>query len=143
MEFLQVEMGIYFLERCFKMVRYQMSHCYVCSKSKTNIKKWYLDDFRANNFPALNKKDPVVVKCYINYWNHVRLVSCELNINFRLDCPVLSCPLSHPFPHQESLGLKNKEGAGKKLFDFRHPSPLQPRPLEFPYLTFTQLSLAL
>ena len=47
------------VERCFKMVRYQMSHCYFCSKSKTNINKWYLEDFRANNFPALNKKDPV------------------------------------------------------------------------------------
>ena len=59
MELLQVEMGIYSLEMCYKMVRYQMSHCYVSSKSKTNIKKWYLEDFRANNFPALNKKDPV------------------------------------------------------------------------------------
>ena len=38
-----------------------MSHCYVCSKIKTNIKKWYLEDYRANNFPALNKKDHVSI----------------------------------------------------------------------------------
>ena len=37
-----------------------MSHCYLWSKSKTNMKKWHLENFIADNFLALNKKDPVV-----------------------------------------------------------------------------------
>ena len=37
-----------------------MSHYYLCSKTKTNMKKWYFGDFRAIYFPALNKKDPVL-----------------------------------------------------------------------------------
>ena len=37
-----------------------MSYCYLCSKSKTTMKKWYFECFIADYFPALNKKDPVV-----------------------------------------------------------------------------------
>ena len=39
LEHLQVNMGIYHLEMCFKFVRYQMPHCYLCSKSRTNMEK--------------------------------------------------------------------------------------------------------
>ena len=49
------------LKMYFKLVWYQMSHCYLCSKSKTNMKKWYFGDFRAIYFLALNKKDPVLL----------------------------------------------------------------------------------
>ena len=60
MELLLVDLGIYHLKMHFKVVRYQMSHCYLCSKSKTNMKKWYFECFIPDYFPALNKKDPVV-----------------------------------------------------------------------------------
>ena len=42
-----------------KVVRYQMSHYYLCSKSKTIMKKSYCEFFIADYFPTLNKKDPV------------------------------------------------------------------------------------
>ena len=66
MELLQVEIGIYHLKMHLKVVRYQMSHYYLCSKSKTTMKKSYIEYFIADNFPTLNKKDPVVVKTQIN-----------------------------------------------------------------------------
>ena len=37
-----------------------MSHYYLCSKSKTIMKKSYFEYFIADYFPTLNKKDPVV-----------------------------------------------------------------------------------
>ena len=63
MELLQVDMGIYHLKIHFKVVRIQMSHCYLCSKTKTNMKKWDFGYFIADYFPALNKKDPVFTWC--------------------------------------------------------------------------------
>ena len=36
-----------------------MSHCYLSSKSKNNMKKRYFEYFIADYFPTLNKKDPV------------------------------------------------------------------------------------
>ena len=59
MELVQVDMGIYHLKMHFKLVRQQISHCYLCSWSKTNMKKGYFEYFIADYFPALNKKDPV------------------------------------------------------------------------------------
>ena len=38
-ELLQVEIGIYLLKMHFKVVRHQMSHCYLSSKSKNNMRK--------------------------------------------------------------------------------------------------------
>ena len=52
-------MGIYNLKMHLKVVRYQMSHFYLCSKSKTIMKKSYFVYFIADYFPTLNKKDPV------------------------------------------------------------------------------------
>ena len=59
MELFQVEMEIYHLKMHFKMVRHQMSHCYLSSKSKNNMRKWYFESFIADNFWSFNKKDPV------------------------------------------------------------------------------------
>ena len=59
MELLQVDMGIYYSKMHFKVVRYQMSHCYLYFNYKNNIKKWYLEYFIVDYFPTLNKKDPV------------------------------------------------------------------------------------
>ena len=59
MELLLVDMDIYYSKMHFKVVRYQMSHCYLCSKSKTNMKKWYFDHFTANSYLSFNEKDPV------------------------------------------------------------------------------------
>ena len=42
---LQVEIGIYHLKMHLKVVRYQMSHYYLCSKSKTIMKKSYCEFF--------------------------------------------------------------------------------------------------
>ena len=56
MELPQVEMGIHHLKMHFQVVRYQMSHCYLCSESKTNMKKLYFEYFTAYYFPTLNKK---------------------------------------------------------------------------------------
>ena len=44
-ELLQVDVAIYHLEICLKLVRYQMPHCFFCSKSKTNLNKWYFNHF--------------------------------------------------------------------------------------------------
>ena len=60
MELLQVEIDIGQLKMHLKVVRYQMSHYYLCSKSKTIMKKSYFEYFIADYFPTLNKKDPVV-----------------------------------------------------------------------------------
>ena len=38
-ELLQVNMGFKHFEICFKLVRYQIPQCYLCSKFKTNMKK--------------------------------------------------------------------------------------------------------
>ena len=62
LEHLQVDMGIYHLEMCFKFVRYQMPHCYLCSKSRTNMEKWYFKHFIANSYLSFNKKDLVLNK---------------------------------------------------------------------------------
>jgi len=61
MKLLQVEMEIYHLKMHFKVVRHQMSHCYLSSKSKNNMRKWYFESFIADNFWSFNKKDPVVL----------------------------------------------------------------------------------
>ena len=39
-----------------------MSHCYLSSKSKNNMRKWYFDSFIADNFWSFNKKDPVEIE---------------------------------------------------------------------------------
>ena len=39
-----------------------MSHYYLCSKSKTIMKKSYFEHFTADYFPTLNKKDPVYLR---------------------------------------------------------------------------------
>ena len=62
MDLLQVHMGIYHLKIHFKVVRHQMSHCYLSSKSKNNTRKWYFEYFIADYFPTLNKKDPVLIR---------------------------------------------------------------------------------
>ena len=59
MELLQVEMEIYHLKMHFKVVKHQMSQCYLSSKSKNNRRKGYFEYFIADYFPTLNKKDPV------------------------------------------------------------------------------------
>ena len=59
MKLLQVDMDIYHLKIHFKVVRYQMSLSYLCSKSKTNMKNSYFEYVITDYFPALNKKDPV------------------------------------------------------------------------------------
>ena len=59
MELLKVDMGIYHLKMHFKVVRYQMSHYYLHSKSKTEIKKWYFDYFIADYFLSLFYEHPV------------------------------------------------------------------------------------
>ena len=81
MELLQVDMGNYHLKIHFHVVRYQMSHCYLCCKSKTNMKKWYIEYFIADNFPALNKKDPVYLnRNYI--WKKNRQLVRMINIQY-------------------------------------------------------------
>ena len=50
MELLEVDMGIYHFKMQLKLVRYQMSHCYTGSKSKTIMKKLYFEDFIADYF---------------------------------------------------------------------------------------------
>ena len=59
LEHLQVHMGNYHIKICFRLVRYQIPQCYLFSKSKTNMKKWYFDHFTANSYLSFNKKDPV------------------------------------------------------------------------------------
>ena len=63
-------MGIYHLKMHSKVVRYQMSHCYLCFKFKTNLKKLYVECFMAVYFPTLNKKDPVYTITNLLKWNH-------------------------------------------------------------------------
>ena len=62
LELLQVDMDIYHIERWFELVRYQMPHCYLGSKAKTNTKKWYFELFIANSYLSFNKKDPVFMQ---------------------------------------------------------------------------------
>ena len=64
MKLLLVDMDIYHLQIHFKVVRYQMPHSYLCSKSKTNMKKWYFEYCIEDYFLALNKKDPVAYTVY-------------------------------------------------------------------------------
>ena len=59
MKLLHVEIEIYHLKMHFKVVRHQMSHCYLTSKFKNNTRKWYFEYFIADYFPTINKKDPV------------------------------------------------------------------------------------
>ena len=47
---LEVDMGIYHLKMQFKLVRYQMSRCYLSSKYETNMKKLFFEDFIADYF---------------------------------------------------------------------------------------------
>ena len=42
-----------------------MSHYYLCSKSKTIMKKSYFEHFIADYFPTLNKKDPLVTTQWV------------------------------------------------------------------------------
>ena len=53
MELLQVHMGNYHFKIHFHVVKYQMSHYYLCSKSKTYMKKWYFEYFIAVYFLSL------------------------------------------------------------------------------------------
>ena len=39
-----------------------MSHCYLSSKAKNNMRKWYFESFIADNFWSFNKKDPVEIE---------------------------------------------------------------------------------
>ena len=64
MKLLQVEMEIYHLKMHFKVVRHQMSHYYLSSKSKINTRKRYFEYFIADYFPTLNKKDPVASELF-------------------------------------------------------------------------------
>ena len=50
MELLDVDMDILSLKTQFELVWYKMSHCYLGSKSKTNMKKLYFEVFIANYF---------------------------------------------------------------------------------------------
>ena len=50
MKLLEVDMDIYHLKMLFKLVRYQMSQCYLGSKSKTNMEKLFFEDFTADYF---------------------------------------------------------------------------------------------
>ena len=50
MVLLEVDMGIYHLKMQFKLVRNQMSRCYLGSKSKTNMKMLFFEDFIADYF---------------------------------------------------------------------------------------------
>ena len=59
MELLQVEIDIYYLKMHLKVIRYQMSHCYLCFKSKPIMKKSFFELFIVDYIPTLNKKDPV------------------------------------------------------------------------------------
>ena len=43
-----------------QVVRYQMFHCYLCSRSKTNMKKWYFEYFIADYFLSLFYEQAVV-----------------------------------------------------------------------------------
>ena len=70
MKLLQVEMEIYHLKMHFKVVRHQMSHCYLPSKFKNNTRKWYFEYFIADYSQALNKKDPGVnISCNFFFFN--------------------------------------------------------------------------
>ena len=62
MELLKVDMGIYHLKMHFLVIRYQMSHCYLCFKSKTNMKKWYFEYFIADYFLSLFYEQAVDLK---------------------------------------------------------------------------------
>ena len=64
-ELLQVDIGIEYLEMCFKLVRYQIPHYYQCFRSKTNMKKWYFEYFIANSCLSFNKKDPLSLSIYL------------------------------------------------------------------------------
>ena len=58
-----------------------MSHYYLCSKSKANMKKSYFEYFLADLFPTLNKKDPVLG----NWWLVAGAVStCGLEQEYAL-----------------------------------------------------------
>ena len=75
MELQEVKIGIYHLKMHLKVVRYQMSHYQLCSKSKPIMKKSYFEYFIVDYFPTLNKKDPVYL--YINIMDHtVGRVTC-------------------------------------------------------------------
>ena len=78
MELVQFDMGNYQLKFHFKLVSFQMSQCYLSSKSKTSMKKWYFEYFIADYFPALNKKDPVVENK--GRWSKLRKSTWILNI---------------------------------------------------------------
>ena len=64
MELLQVDKGIYHLKMHFLVIRYQMSHCYLCFKSKTNMKKWYFEYFIADYFLSLFYEQAVEIVKY-------------------------------------------------------------------------------
>ena len=56
-----------------------MSHSYLCSKSKTIMKKSHFVYFKADYFPTLNKKDPVVAGMLKNLAaHHYALSHCAL-----------------------------------------------------------------
>ena len=67
-----------------------MSHCYLSSKSKNNMREWYFESFIADYFWTFNKKDPVVIwylKGYILDWlmDEWTLVIVELLLLFKID----------------------------------------------------------
>ena len=65
LEILQVGMGVYHIERWFILVRYQIPHCYLCSKSRNNMEKWNFEHFTANSYLSFNKKDSVALVAII------------------------------------------------------------------------------
>ena len=79
MELLQVDKGIYHLKMHFLVIRYQMSHCYLFFRSKTNMKKWYFEYFIADYFLTLFYEHPVEHLSHIFIWKamqHQQLLCC-------------------------------------------------------------------
>ena len=79
MELLQVHMGNYHLKIHFHVVKYQMSHYYLCSKSKTYMKKWYFEYFIAVYFLSLFNDHTVFASgwdrwvCHHHQWPQLHL----------------------------------------------------------------------
>ena len=84
MVLLEVDMGKYHLKMQFKLVRNQMSRCYLGSKSKTNMKKLFFEDFIANNFYTFNKKDPVEVLLPMIVFLDQLVKACKCNENTKM-----------------------------------------------------------
>ena len=75
LELLLVAMGIYHIERWFNLVRYQVPHCYLCLKSRTNMEKLYFEQFIANCYLSFNKKRPCRSFTYLSLYQQYSDVS--------------------------------------------------------------------